>query len=104
MINAIEDFHQFITVWPRLYLIEQVQLRDAVWTEIVQHDAGFCVAMAWYPDPVQRVNRSGDNVPGVSCWRTQFFRRDIPVVRLFDGERRGFNEGGNVPAVLALTT
>ena len=59
--------------------------------------------MARYPDPVQRVNRSSDNVPGIARWRTQFFRRDISVVRLFDGERRGFDECGNVPAVLALT-
>lgn len=74
MVNTVEYLHQLTTVRSRLYFIGQVQLRNAVRAEIVQQDSDFCVAMVSHPDPVQQVNRNGDNVPGVALWCTQFFR------------------------------
>jgi hypothetical protein len=46
-----------------LYVIKQIQLRDAGRGEIVQHDAGFGIAVAGDPDPVQRSDCSSNNVP-----------------------------------------
>lgn len=36
MINAVEYLHQRIAVRPWLHVIEQIQLRDAVRTEIIE--------------------------------------------------------------------
>lgn len=66
MINAVEHLHQRIAVRPWLHVIEQIQLRDAVRTEIIEHYPRFCVAVAIEPDSVQRPDRCRDNVPGVT--------------------------------------
>ena len=50
MINAVEYLHQRIAVRPWLHVIEQIQLRDAVRTEIIEHYPRFCVAVAIEPD------------------------------------------------------
>ena len=59
--------------------------------------------MARYPDSVQRFNCSSDNIPGVACWRVQYFCGHVAVIGLVDGERGGFDERRYVPAVLTLT-
>lgn len=65
MVDAVEHLHQLITVCSGLYVIKKIQLRDAGRGEIVQHDAGFGIAMAGDPNPVQRSDCSSNNVPGV---------------------------------------
>ena len=50
MINTVEHRHQRIAVRPWLHVIEQIQLRDAVRTEIIEHYPRFCVAVAIEPD------------------------------------------------------
>ena len=84
MINAVEYLHQRIAVRPWLHVIEQIQLRDAVRTEIIEHYPRFCVAVAIEPDPVQRPDRSRDNVPGVTGRGVQFFRGHVTVIRLIN--------------------
>ena len=103
MVDAVEHLHQLITVCSGLYVIKQIQLRDAGRGEIVQHDAGFGIAMAGDPDPVQRSDCSSNNVPGVPCGCHQFLCCQIAIVGLVDGERRRFNEGRDMPAVLVLS-
>lgn len=103
MINAVEYLHQRIAVRPWLHVIEQIQLRDAVRTEIIEHYPRFCVAVAIEPDPVQRPDRSRDNVPGVTGRGVQFFRGHVTVIRLINRKRGCLDEGADMPAVLSLT-
>ena len=93
MVDAVEHLHQLITVCSGLYVIKKIQLRDAGRGEIVQHDAGFGIAMAGDPNPVQRSDCSSNNVPGVPRGSHQFLCCQIAIVGLVDGERRRFNEG-----------
>lgn len=72
MVDAVEHLHQLITVCSGLYVIKKIQLRDAGRGEIVQHDAGFGIAMAGDPNPVQRSDCSSNNVPGVPRGSHQF--------------------------------
>ena len=103
MVDAVEHLHQLITVCSGLYVIKQIQLRDAGRGEIVQHDAGFGIAVAGDPDPVQRSDCSSNNVPGVPRGCHQFLCCQIAITGLVDGERRSFNEGRDMPAVLVLS-
>lgn len=103
MINAVEYLHQRIAVRPWLHVIEQIQLRDAVRTEIIEHYPRFCVAVAIEPYPVQRPDRCRDNVPGVTGRGVQFFRGHVTVIRLINRKRGCLDEGADMPAVLSLT-
>ncbi len=103
MINAVEHLHQRIAVRPWLHVIEQIQLRDAVRTEIIEHYPRFCVAVAIEPDSVQRPDRCRDNVPGVTGRGVQFFRGHVTVIRLINRKRGCLDEGADMPAVLSLT-
>ena len=46
MINAVEYLHQRASLCGRAVRHEQIQLRDAVRTEIIEHYPRFCVAVA----------------------------------------------------------
>lgn len=56
------------------------------------------------PDTLQSRCSGCNDVPGVLSGCKKFFRSHVAVVRLFNGERRRFDENGNMPAILVLFT
>lgn len=103
MVNTIQDFHQLIAPFPRLYFIKPIQLRYSGWYEIVQHTACLCVAVTIHPDPVQSSDGSGNDVPCFLRGDEPFFTGQITVVGLIYGKRRCFHKHGNMPAELPLS-
>ena len=102
MINAIENLHQLRAVRTWRTFVEQLQLRNAGAGEVIQHHTGFGIQVPILPDTLQSRCGGRNNVPGVLSGCKQFLRGHVAVVRLFNGERRRFDENGNMPAVLAL--
>ncbi|CAD6102456.1 Uncharacterised protein [Escherichia coli] len=102
MINTVHNFHHLIAVASELSIIEQVQQRNPVRSEIVQHTACFCVTVTIHPDPVQSSDGSGNDVPCILRGDEQFFTGQITVVGLIYGERLCFHKHGNMPAELTL--
>ncbi|KFJ78203.1 hypothetical protein DR88_5052 [Klebsiella pneumoniae] len=84
--------------------VEQLQLRNAGAGEVIQHNSGFGIPVPIPPDTLQSHCGGCNDVPGVLSGCKQFFRSHVAVVRLFNGERRRFDENGNMPAILVLFT
>lgn len=54
LIDAVQYLHQLGAVRLRLILIEQVQLTDAVWREVIEHNAGLHITAPFKPDAIER--------------------------------------------------
>ncbi len=77
MVYSIQDLHQLLAPFPRLYFIKQIKLRYPGWCEIIQHTACLCVTVTIHPDPVQSSDGSGNDVPCVLRGDEQFFTGHI---------------------------
>lgn len=97
MINAIENLHQLGAVRTWWTVVEQLQLRNAGAGEVIQHHTGFGIPVPVLPDLLQSRCGGRNDVPGVLSGGKQFLRGHVAVVRLFNGERRRFDEYGNMP-------
>ncbi len=87
MINTVHNFHQLIAVASGLSIIEQVQLRNPGWSEIVEHATCFGISMAIHPDPNQCFHRCCYDVPGILRGSHQLLTGYIPVIRFVHRER-----------------
>ena len=76
--------------------VEQLQLRNAGAGEVIQHNSGFGIPVPIPPDTLQSHCGGCNDVPGVLSGCKQFLRSHVAVVRLFNGERRRFDENGNI--------
>lgn len=100
MINVVEYFYQCIVVWLWLYVIEQIQLCDVVWIEIIEYYFCFCVVVVIELDFVQRFDCCCDNVLGVMGRGVQFFCGYVIVIWFINCKRGCFDEGVDMLVVL----